>query len=476
MFSFELFKEGLRRTRTLGILFAIGMLILGFFLPFIIIVDLWVGMIHSAIPLNQLNIGSIDVIVTGLIAPIIGTPIISISMFSFLNKRNSSDFFHSLPYKREKIFISFFLALQTWILSGLWLSSLLSILIFSISNFHIVNIISVLFALLVLTVAVFLISAIIVLSMSLTGNLFSNILTISFLLLFPQFLSNLFIDQIIALTRLISRSTFGFMGGNYNIAFNLSMSLLSFLRGWGSGLHIDWGISGRMISISIYSFLLGIIYLTIAFILFKKRESELAENNSRCMNFILKIAFSFIVTIPAIFGFSQIGGISFNEFGLVIFIYTLSFFIILCFDILITKKSGKIRLIFRDFLIVVALNIVIILGLRVTRNIILQEVNISNVTGITIEDWNFRSNTGMRSFHYDNTIYSNDDIINIVIDNFNDNIHISSRNPWFHEPEQIQIVIHKDNGRNLKRILHLNEGVREQLRIRMIMYNRENRN
>lgn len=42
-------------------------------------------------------------------------PVLTISAFRFLSKRNASDIYHSLPFKRETLFISLFSAITAWL-------------------------------------------------------------------------------------------------------------------------------------------------------------------------------------------------------------------------------------------------------------------------------------------------------------------------------------------------------------------------
>lgn len=49
-----------------------------------------------------------------LIVVLVITPILALYAWSFLNKRSTSDFYHSLPYKRKALFISKFAAVTFW--------------------------------------------------------------------------------------------------------------------------------------------------------------------------------------------------------------------------------------------------------------------------------------------------------------------------------------------------------------------------
>lgn len=54
-------------------------------------------------------------------------PVMMLYLFSFLNKRNSSDFYHSLPNTRLSLFFSFFAAVMTWVIAASVISSLTAV-------------------------------------------------------------------------------------------------------------------------------------------------------------------------------------------------------------------------------------------------------------------------------------------------------------------------------------------------------------
>ena len=105
IFSPKLYLQGLRKVRTLGIAMAIVMIAL----------NAWIPLTHlnehrTANPLDgAINVQSVE---AGQFAPfgllfLIFVPLLVYNMFSYLNERKSSDFFHALPQKRSCIYISF---------------------------------------------------------------------------------------------------------------------------------------------------------------------------------------------------------------------------------------------------------------------------------------------------------------------------------------------------------------------------------
>ena len=90
IFSSKLYLQGLRKVRTLGIAMAIVMIAL-----------------NAWIPLMHINDGilSVKTVEAGEFAPfgllfLVFVPLLVYNMFSYLNERKASDFFHALPQKR----------------------------------------------------------------------------------------------------------------------------------------------------------------------------------------------------------------------------------------------------------------------------------------------------------------------------------------------------------------------------------------
>ena len=54
-------------------------------------------------------------------------PVMVLYLFSFLNKRSSSDFYHALPNTRVSLFFSFFAAVITWVTAACVISSMTSV-------------------------------------------------------------------------------------------------------------------------------------------------------------------------------------------------------------------------------------------------------------------------------------------------------------------------------------------------------------
>ena len=126
-------------------------------------------------------------------------PFLALTLFSFLNKRNRSDFYHSLPHRRETIFISYSLSILTWIIGAIVLSSAVTSLMYWIGSQYIaVNYTSVLVYLFNLICASILVYAATLLAMTITGTSFSNVVTALLIIFLPRLIMTVFANTIVS--------------------------------------------------------------------------------------------------------------------------------------------------------------------------------------------------------------------------------------------------------------------------------------
>lgn len=174
IFSYKLYLQGLRKIRTAGVAMAV----------IIIVLNAW-------IPIQCISRGGyrgsmIDVD-AGMLAPfgfllMFFAPLLVYNMFSFLNERKGSDFFHSLPQKRICTYLSFMSAVMTWITSVLLASSLINTVLWAFADGYVLKLKAVLLTLLGFMILAMVMAGFMMLSMTVTGTAISNCLV--FLLFF----------------------------------------------------------------------------------------------------------------------------------------------------------------------------------------------------------------------------------------------------------------------------------------------------
>ncbi len=114
-------------------------------------------------------------------------------LFSFLNERHKSDFYHSLPQTRVCVYFSMIAAAFTWLMGTIVVSLSLSAILWSFARLVTFDATVVLSNLLFFTVLAVFMSGFMAVSMMISGTVITNLLSYVFLLLFPPYVISLFI-------------------------------------------------------------------------------------------------------------------------------------------------------------------------------------------------------------------------------------------------------------------------------------------
>ena len=223
------------------------------------------------------------------------TPLLCFMIFGFLHKRNGSDFYHSIPVKRCCLFFTFVSAVISWIFIIISFFTILLITTLSIfSNYVILNIPNILIFDINILISCILVTAVIALACSITGTLFSNIATSVTIFAIPRLLITLFCCLIESANPSV---------GWYSMSLltrpdcNIAIYGLSFFSGVDNAspfLTLNYP--------TVYTLILGIIYLMAGCIAFSKRQSETAEKAYayKSLKFIFRMLIGYLVTLVAV--------------------------------------------------------------------------------------------------------------------------------------------------------------------------------
>ncbi len=217
------------------------------------------------------------------IIPLVIAPLLTLITFNFLTKRTCSDYFHAFPQKRSCIFLSKIAAILSWLLILIvGTSAITSFAYFCFSKYfmftHII--------LWQMSVSIFISSALVVagvaISCSLTGTIFTNIITSLIILFFPRLL--LFLVE-----SCLTLSSDLFVAGKVSPLLNATSNLLI-------ACIFKNEVSILNIFPTLYTIILTVIYLFIATWLFTKRSSEVAGTSA--INRTLQCIFRLCVGLP----------------------------------------------------------------------------------------------------------------------------------------------------------------------------------
>jgi len=216
----------------------------------------------------------------------VGGVVFAMEGFSFLNKRSDSDFYHSLPVSRKKLFWAISIAALTWVAAIVLSSVLLTVIIFTLTKTPFVQLYA-LIAVPFYTIGAMLVFAACAIAMSMTGTVLTGLgLTVLVLGLF-RFMQFTIARGIIANTIIIGWLDLPwYLTPVTNIATGQIAQLMRpMLR---QTLYSPINL--------IYSALLAAAELFIAQFLFSRRPSELAEHGAKSAT--LQTAFACAAVIP----------------------------------------------------------------------------------------------------------------------------------------------------------------------------------
>ena len=212
--------------------------------------------------------------------------------FSFLLKRSDSDFYHSLPVSRKKLFWAITLAALTWIAATVLGSVLCSVIVFTIAKTPFVPLYAMV-AVPFFTIATMLVFAACAIAINLTGTMITSLGVTVLVFGLVRFVQFAIARGIVANTQIISWLDLPwYLTPVTNIATGQIAQLLRpMLR---TTLYQPVNL--------IYSALLAAGELLLGSMLFTKRSSELAEHGAK--NAGIQTAFASAAVIPVVMLFS----------------------------------------------------------------------------------------------------------------------------------------------------------------------------
>ena len=360
-FSRGLYLEGLKQLRLFGILGCIlssGLSIL------MLLGHVFSAKSAEASGLNYSHLSSysgIDAAPALLATFMLLAPLMTLWLFHFLNKRNSSDFFHAIPHTRLCLFISFFTAIISWIAVTILMNGMVCVLINLLFSKYIdIAISSLILTMLYCFSASMIVSSAILIAVSITGTVLSNILLTGMILFIPRLLIYLlYYTPLESIPIMYIKDVPLLLDNNINPVTGIVFDAFGIYTNNYTPLidRID-------ISSIIYGIVLSIIYLCIGAFLFIRRKSETAGKSAP--NRKLQAVYRIIITmtyccciITPLMIDNKINSINSSYFEWFV-LYLVAILIYLMYELITTKKIKSMVHSIPGLGIVAVLNIVLI--------------------------------------------------------------------------------------------------------------------
>ncbi len=289
---------------------------------------------HMDISSKMVYASNIDIL---SITFILFTPILVLYVWNFLNKKNSSDFYHSLPYKRECLYFSKIAAVFAWQVIIHVVTYLCLIITFAVfKDCFIVEMWMVFRVFLSIFIANLLCGSAISLACALTGNVFSNICLSGLIIFLPRLLC-IMIETFAA----IKVPTVS----DYQI-FPLINDAHNIVAGYILRAFVNIDYNGLMFSISsvVYTLILALIYMGLGLLVFKFRKSEAAQKSAlnKKLQMAISMTVGFVICfISVIFTFAEEE--SDRDYMMLVVFFIVAAFVIIVYELVTGKKNHLLQ-------------------------------------------------------------------------------------------------------------------------------------
>ncbi|MEG1560177.1 MAG: hypothetical protein RRY79_05855 [Clostridia bacterium] len=377
--------------------------------------------------------------------------------FSFLNKRNGSDFYHSLPVSRRSIFISAISSSLTWIVFTMLLIVAFTFLGASIVGAKVVaiDLYLMIFSNLAGALLILMCSA---LACSLTGTMISNFVLAMLILFLPRFTLTLIYVGVYNLVSIIPNiNSMAFLNPNCNypvaVVFNL---LTTFFTG-------EAGLNSIMYNVTttIYTFILSIVYFLFGMLAFVKRKSETVDKaiSGKLMNHAYRIAISLPpLFLLAYFINNRSGFDAPIAYYILIVLSLLTYFL---FELISTKSAKKMLKCAPFYLVSLAVSLAFFFSIKGIAQIELNKTpSAADISAISIVTGN---NDDYSSIAVANVRYENEKIKEIASKALSNTVNMVKLNTLYSQNTSLRFPISQPlifigkNGDTFMRIVCLSQ-------------------
>ena len=334
IFSFHMFLQTLKQTRLAGFIMMAAITLIS-------VVPI-VSSLSYVKEFNQVsNVSGVAGNYYLALVFVIAVPVISFIIWSFLNKRSSSDFYHSIPYTRLCIYLSKTAAILTWIV-GILAVSYASQAVLFIANKKYFNVdYATMFRMyLAMFICSLLCMAIINVATSITGNILSNICVTGLIMFLPRFILVMVTEMTVyhGETYMIRNSGVGFLDASNNMIIGMVFNVLGISNG-------SSGVTDMVLSLTsnLYTLILALIYIVLGAVLFVKRKSETAGKaaNGKVLPMIIRTLIGFTIAFAGVM--IAYTNEEYNETTAVVALFIISALVVFVYECIVSKKMNVIK-------------------------------------------------------------------------------------------------------------------------------------
>ena len=383
-FNRKLYLDGLRQLRMIGIMGAVIMAIAAFGIPIFYNIEnsqyIGTGMAQAGI-VRSYNILRMNPFIVLVFAVIV--PVMMLYLFSFLNRRNACDFYHSIPDTRNTVALSYGASILTWSMGIAVESLVISFLSAAVLKYVEISVGRVLVLFCAITAAVIFVMGVFLIAMSVTGTLFNNIVVAGMIMAVPR----IFVTYAVyCITDAINVMTFSFGDSIFDDRLNVVTNLITgyMIRGDYQAWYLWESV--------IYTFIVGVLYCIIGIRLFNKRKSETATCSavSPRLQGILRLIPACTISLVPLYYFYQlvavkgyIRSLNSEDIFVVVLMYVIAVVSVYLYEIITTGKLKNFKRATKSIAGLVIFNVITFVLLVIGFNIMLNDVpDVSSVEAV----------------------------------------------------------------------------------------------
>lgn len=336
-FDLRLYADGVKQLKIMGILFALLTTVVAIVNPIMNQLDYL--SYYSTLPdyaptPDTMDYWGMNPLIILLFC--VYAPIMTLYLFTFINKRESSDFYHAIPATRQCLFFSFFAAVMTWVLIITAVPTLICTTVYALlPHLYLINYTSILFTCFNCIAGALFIAGAVAIAMSVTGTVFTNLLVALILIFFPRMLLELIVASIQSTFPLVNGLDFApIFASSYNVPVGF---IFSIFMGDNMNTPLTQWQSG------VYTLVVGLIYMVLACVLFVRRRSESAGHSapSRLLQGFYRFLIGLVITCVATFGLFTLciegNSLDLPDLGTIVLLWLAAVGVALVFEVLCTR-------------------------------------------------------------------------------------------------------------------------------------------
>lgn len=342
IFSIRMFTQSFLQVKAFGI---ISTLVATFLLLLPKISDLaMLKRYYADGPMSIEMVNGIEANLALFITFIVITPILTFIIWNFLNKRNTSDFYHSLPYTRECLFISKFAVIIVWQIIYVFIPFLGSCIFYLVnSKYYSVSYKSMFIMAIVIFICNVTVAAACSLASAIGGNTFSNICVAGGIMFFPRVLLKTLFSIVADVTCVFSGDKVAsILDDKYNMLFSMTINILD---SYGA----DYAAFVYNAGSYIYTIIMTVLLIVLACIMFKIRKSETAGKaaSGKVIPFVIKALLGFCFSVLGVcsaistYYFTEMK-LGFNVFYTLIILFIVAAVVVFVFEFIVSKRLRNV--------------------------------------------------------------------------------------------------------------------------------------